>query len=201
MRVSLLFLALLLYCGVSYGQEERWISFAEDSDLKYYLDQKSVRSLPDNVYLFWLKSVAKDKEYFKTQYNLSDLAYIYTSYELDCAVSAYRVRGTIMFDKQRREISKVLAAPGDTAFEPVPPESLLELAQSDICANYDNAANKPAPEEQTAGEPAIPAPATAETAVPAAAVPERPEPPAAPAAPAEPVAPLSPRSPQPPSLQ
>jgi hypothetical protein len=196
MRVALLLLTLLLYCGVSYGQEERWVSFAEDSDLRYYLDQKSIRSLPDNVYLFWLKSVAKNKDYFRTQYNLSDLAYIYTSYELDCAVSAYRVRGTIMFDKQRREISKEFAAPGDTAFEPVPPESLMELVQSDICVKGVHAADN-APSEEQKGTPAA---ATAETGEQSVA-PETPEPPLAPAAPARPLSPSEPRSPQPPSLQ
>ena len=159
-RVLLAVLALLVGSGVCHGKEERWSNFAEDGDLKYYLDLKSIVSLPDNIYAFWLKSVAKDKEFFTKEYNLNDLSYIYTNYELDCAVSSYRIRGTIMFDKHHREINKVLA-PSDGAFEPVPPESLLELAQGEICAKQQGAVNMPEPEEQEIAAPTAPGSPTA----------------------------------------
>ena len=151
-RAIFVMLALLMCCEVSHGKEERWSNFAEDSDLKYYLDQKSVVALPDNVYIFWVRSVAKDKDYFKKEYNLSNLSYIFTNYELDCAVSSYRIRGTIMFDQTRREISKALPDAGEPVFEPVPPESMLELVQDEICVSEDvseeGAAKGPEAEQQ-----------------------------------------------------
>src|SRR6185369_5671518 len=118
------------------------------SDLKYYLDEKSVTPLPDNVYIFWVKSVAKDKDYFKTEYNLNNLSYIFTNYELDCALSSYRIRGTIMFDKNRREIYKSIPAAGETVFEPVPPESMLELVQDEVCVREETASKVKGSEEQ-----------------------------------------------------
>lgn len=156
MKTLLVMLALLGCCSVCNGKEERWTNFAEDSDLRYYLDLKSVVSLPDNVYIFWLKSTAKDKEYFKREYNLNDLSYIFTNYELDCAVSSYRIRGTIMFDKRRKEIGKILPAAGETPFEPVPPESMLELAQDEICAEEESAARVPEPDEREVAAPTQP---------------------------------------------
>ena len=154
MRISLVVLALLVACSTCHGKEQRWSSFAEDNDLSYYLDRQSLVSLPDNVYIFWLKSVAKDKEYFPREYNLSDLSYILTNYELDCAAASYRIRGTILFDKQHKELNKVIAA-SSTAFEPVPPESLLELAQAEICVKQESAADAAAPEDEVAA-PVLP---------------------------------------------
>jgi hypothetical protein len=187
-RLTFVVLALLLCCGVCHGKEERWSNFAEDSDLKYYLDQKSVISLPDSVYIFWVKSVAKDKDYFKREYNLNNLSYIFTNYELDCAVSSYRIRGSIMFDKNRREINKTLPASGETVFEPVPPESMLELAQDEICVKEKGAATTPEPEEQPAAAPPAP------TAPAAPAAPASPLAPTAPDEPDEPAAPVEPPS-------
>ena len=161
MRISLAVLALLVVCGTCRGKEERWSSFAEDNDLSYYLDLQSLVPLPDNVYIFWLKSVAKDKEYFPREYNLSEISYILTNYELDCAAASYRIRGTILFDKQHKEINKVIAA-SPAAFEPVPPESLLELAQAEICVKKESAAGTAAPEEEEVTTPVLPeAPAPA----------------------------------------
>jgi len=138
-RITCVVLAILMLCGVCHGKDDRWNNFAEDGDLRYYLDQKTIVSLPDGVYLFWVKSVAKDKEYFKREYNLNNLSYILTNYELDCAFSSYRIRGTIMFDKNRRELSKSVAEGAVSPFEPVPPESVLELAQEEICAAQESA--------------------------------------------------------------
>ena len=160
LRMLLALLALFVGCGVCHGKEGRWSQFAEDGDLKYYLDLKSVVSLPDSVYLFWLKSVAKQKEYFKKEYNLNDLAYIITNYELDCAASSFKIRGTIMFDKNQREINKVLPA-ADAVFEPVPPESLLELVQGEICAQQEGAAAAP---EEAGEQPEAPLAPDAPTA-------------------------------------
>ncbi|GFO54578.1 hypothetical protein GMSM_15850 [Geomonas sp. Red276] len=158
--ITLSMLLLMAWSGLTYG-EERWYNFAEDGDLKYYLDRKSVHPLPDNVYVFWIKSVAKDKEYYRREYNISNLAYILTNYELDCAVSSYRVRGTIMFDKGRRELGKTLAS-GEPVFEPVPPESVLEMAQDEICTGEQNASRESEDEEQrstkAATAPASPPP-------------------------------------------
>lgn len=174
---SVLVLAFLTFCGVAHA-ERRWANFAEDGDVRYYLDSKTLKALPDNVYIFWVKSVAKNREYFKGEYNLNDVAYILTNYELDCAISRYRVRGTIMFDKNRREINKTVAV-GDPVFEPVPPESMLELAQDEVCVKKKGAAEVPEAEEATApaaaapGGSAVPPPAEkAESASPA--VPEEP---------------------------
>jgi len=195
---SLLLLALLGLCGVCQAKEQRWVNFAEDSDLKFYLDKKTVKALPDNVYLFWVKSVAKNQEYLKREYNLNDLAYILTNYELDCAQSSYRVRGAIMFDKNRKELNKTLSGQDDS-FQPVPPESMLELAQDEICVNEEG--TEPEVEQPAAALPGAPrgrsgsqtAPAT--TAAPAATVPRQ-----APAA-GEPEAPAAPLPAEPPSLQ
>ena len=137
-RMTLALLVLLISFGSSHGKEERWSNFAEDSDLKYYLDQKTVVPVTDNLYIFWVKSVAKDRDYFKKEYKVNDLSYILTNYELDCAVSSYRVRGSIMFDKNRRELGK--SAGDETAgYEPVPPESMLELAQEELCVKEESA--------------------------------------------------------------
>lgn len=132
-------LTLLTCSGMAYGSDDRWNNFAEDGDLKYYLDQKSVVQYQDGVYLFWVKSVARRKDYFKREYNLNNLSYILTNYEMDCMLSAYRVRGAIMFDKNRRELNKSVSNPAVTPFEPVAPESVLELAQDEICAKEESA--------------------------------------------------------------
>ena len=167
-RITFALLFLLIWCGVCSAKTERWSNFAEDSDLKYYIDQKSIISLPDNVYIFWVKSIPKSKDFFKKEYNMNDASYMFTSYELDCAVSSYRVRGTIMFDKNRREISKSLPE-GEPAFEPVPPESMLELAQDEVCTNEEPAKESPSqkgaasvPQESAPEE----APATAAPSAP-----------------------------------
>lgn len=209
-RITFFVLAILTCCDICQGADQRWNNFAEDSDLKYYLDRKSVVPLPDNVYLFWIKSVAKDNDFFKAEYNLPKISYVLTNYEIDCAVSSYRVRSTVMFDKSRREISKIVPAAGDIAFEPVQPETMLELAQEEICTGSEKgtgmpqAATPPAPAPQPADdalatpepgnpfEPALPPSAPSKRRAPAstasqAALPAAPpEPtPQAPAAPGE----------------
>jgi hypothetical protein len=173
-RIAITLLALLMYCGVCQAETERWSNFAEDTDLKYYIDQRSIIPLPDNVYIFWVKSVPKDKDYFKKEYNMNNVSYLFTSYELDCAVSSYRVRGTIMFDKNRRELSKTLPE-GEPAFEPVPPESVLELVQEEVCVKEEGTKESSEAKEGP-------------TATKAPVAPEAPQAPAAPIAPEEPPA-------------
>ena len=163
-RMPIVMLALLLSCNVCHAAAERWSNFAEDTDLKYYLDQRSIIALPDNVHIFWVKSIAKDRDYFKKEYNMNNVSYMFTSYELDCAVSNYRIRGTIMFDKNRKEISKAIPE-GEPAFEPVPPESMLELAQEEVCVKEEGTINATEGEEHAT---AAPTPAEA-PAAPAAA--------------------------------
>src|SRR5689334_12634066 len=124
--------ALVLSAGTACAAEGRWNSFAEDGDVKYFLDQKSVLTLPDNVFIFWMRSVPKDKEYIRREYNMNTLSYILTNYELDCANATYRVRETAMFDKNRKELSKSLPA-GEAPFEPIQPESIVEMAQENFC--------------------------------------------------------------------
>jgi hypothetical protein len=166
-RITIAALLLFMCSSVCHAKAERWSNFAEDNDQKYYMDQRSIRSLPDNVYIFWVKSVPKDKDYFKKEYNLNNGSYMFTSYELDCAVSSYRVRGTIMFDKNRKEISKSIPE-GETAFEPVPPESMLELAQDEVCVKEEGGSEisdgaKPAAAPRAPEAPPAPAePAEAE---------------------------------------
>ena len=172
-RISIAMLLCFLCGSVCHAKGERWSNFAEDTDLKYYLDQKTIIPLPDNVYIFWVKSVPKDKDYFKNEYNVNNVSYMFTSYELDCAVSNYRVRGTIMFDRNRKEITKSLPE-GEPAFEPVPPESMLELARDEVCVKDEGPAENSHDEKRPAATPAAP-----ET-------PEAPLAPAAPAAPTEP---------------
>ena len=164
-RVTLLVLALLMCRGISHGKDARWSNFAEDSDLRYYLDQKSVVRLPDNVFVFWVKTVAKDRAYLKGLYDMEELSYLLTSYELDCAVASYRIRGVSMFDKNRREINKVLPASDESLFEPVQPESMLELAQDEICVRAEGAAKSQPAGARTpvsAGAPPAPPATTAQ---------------------------------------
>jgi len=191
-RTMLAMLLLVVLCGVCQGAE-RWSNFAEDQELKYYIDQRTIIPLPDNVFIFWVKAVAKDRDYFRREFNLTGASYMLTSYELDCAVSSYRVRGTIIYDKNRREVSKVIPE-GEPAFEPVPPESVQELAQEEICKDEGRE------EETRAAQPAAPAAsaATAPVELPAAQVP--PEVPAAPPAPAAPAVPESPAAPAVPEI-
>ena len=166
-RISIAMLFFFMSSGVCHAKGERWSNFAEDADLKYYLDQRSIIPLPDNVYIFWVKSVPKGMDYFKKEYNMNNVSYMFTNYELDCAVSNFRVRGTIMFDKNRKEISKSIPD-GEPAFEPVPPESILELARDEVCVKDEGGAE------------------IADGAKLPAAAPVPPEAPQAPAAPAEP---------------
>jgi hypothetical protein len=180
-RISLVMLTLLMCCGICHAQAERWSNFAEDSDLRYYIDHRSIISLPDNVYIFWVKSVAKDREYFKNEYNVSTVSYQLTNYELDCAVSSYRVRGTILFDKSRKELSKSVPE-SEPAFEPIPPESVLELAQDEICVKGKGSVETPEEGEGASVVPKAPSAPEAPTA------PEAPEAPRAPAEPEEPPA-------------
>jgi hypothetical protein len=164
LRIACALVALIATCGIC-NADDRWTNFAEDADLRYYLDQKSVTNLPDNVHVVWIKSIAKDRNYYKAEYNLNNLAYILTNYEIDCAVSSYRVRGVIMFDKNRKEITKVLPSGGEPALEPIPPESMLELAQSEVCtkaaSEEDEKEQEPAPSQPVEltppAEPALPA--------------------------------------------
>jgi hypothetical protein len=162
-RISFVMLFFLMCSSVCHAKTERWSNFAEDNDLKYYMDQRSIIALPDNVFIFWVKSVPKDKDFFKREYNLHNGSYMFTSYELDCAVSNYRVRGTIMFDKNRKEISKSIAE-GETVFEPVPPESMLELAQDEICIKEEGGAEISDGAERPAAAPKAPTPPEAPTA-------------------------------------
>jgi hypothetical protein len=165
-RALLILFLLVSFGSVSHAAEERWVKFAQDADLSYFLDDKSVVSLPDNVYIFWIKSVAKEREYFKREYNVGNISYLLTNYELDCALSSYRVRGTIMLDKSRREISKTVPA-SPPAFEPVPPESVLELAQDEMCSKRQTPVKGAEKEEETAAPPAgSPAPAAVPPAAP-----------------------------------
>jgi hypothetical protein len=134
LKTNILVVGLLLCGAVAHGKENRWSNFAEDADLKYYLDQKSIITTPEKTTAFWVKSVAKNKEYFKSEYNLNDLAYILTSYEFDCARGMYRVRAMVMYDKNRRELHKTFPLAAEMpGFEPVTPESVLELARDSVC--------------------------------------------------------------------
>ena len=51
-RITIAVLLLLICSGVCHAAAERWSNFAEDNDQKYYMDQRSIISLPDNVYIF-----------------------------------------------------------------------------------------------------------------------------------------------------
>ncbi|HJV34247.1 hypothetical protein [Geomonas sp.] len=159
-RITFVVLAILTCCGICEGADQRWNNFAEDSDLKYYLDRKSVVPLPDNIYLFWIKSVAKDSDYFQAEYNLAKISYVLTNYEMDCAVSRYRVRSTVMVDKNRRELSKIVPVAGEVTFEPVQPETMLELAQEEICSGNEKTGGV-----SQAAAPPVPAPQPADDAL------------------------------------
>jgi hypothetical protein len=134
MKIIMVLGILLLSVTLANGKEERWQNFAEDADLKYYLDRKTVVRTPEDTATFWVKSVAKNREYFKNEYNLNELAYIMTNYELDCSRALFRVRETILLTKNRKELSKTLVPLAEMPeFEPVTPESVTELAQEAVC--------------------------------------------------------------------
>lgn len=146
-RTTFMILTLLVLCGVCEGREERWNNFAEDVDLKYYLDTKSVLPLPGNVYIVWIKAVAKEKDYFKREYSLKDVSYTLANYEVDCDLSSYRNRGTVFFDKHRKQVGKSLPDGGEPFLEPVQPESVLEMVQNEICvAGAELEEDEPSPD-------------------------------------------------------
>ncbi|MBJ6726503.1 surface-adhesin E family protein [Geomesophilobacter sediminis] len=161
-RVSLLVFVLLVSATVAHAAEGRWTSFAEDADIRYYLDQKSLLPLPDNVFIFWMRTVPKDREYIRREYNMNTLSYILTNYELDCSDATYRVRETAMFDKNRKELSKSVAS-DDIPYEPIQPESIVEMVQETLCPKGSTgpkiaeAPQAPAAEAQPA-VPGTPAP-------------------------------------------
>jgi hypothetical protein len=186
-RISIAILVLLICSGVCHARDERWSNFAEDADFKYFMDQKSITPLPDNVYIFWVKSIPKDKDYFKKEYNVNNVSYMFTNYELDCAVSSYRARGTMMFDRNRKELSKSLPE-GESVFEPVPPESMLELAQDEVCVKGSGKEATAGPEEEERAA-AAPASAQEERAAAAPGSLTHPEGPVAPTPPTAPTAP------------
>lgn len=153
LRVVLALFNVMLFCTVAYGIENRWYNFAEDSDLRYYLDNKSIVSRPNHTKIVWVKSVPKSKEYFEREYNLNNLAYLLTNYEIDCSNASYRVRQTLMLDKNRKELSKTQAAGSDVLFEPVPPESSIELAQEAVCGEEESAPSQATQKEEPQATP------------------------------------------------
>ncbi|UFS71495.1 hypothetical protein LPW11_04675 [Geomonas sp. RF6] len=140
MRLRVVFAMLCVVCfsNLAHAADERWYNFAEDSDLRYYIDQKSVVNRSGDIHIFWVKSVAKSKEYYRQEYNLNHLAYILTNYEMDCSDATFRVRQTLMMDRNRRELNKSVPSGAETDFEPIPPESALELAQEIVCTGTGN---------------------------------------------------------------
>jgi len=133
-RIILVSIFGICLSNAAFAREERWYNFAEDGDLRYYIDERSIVTRNDDIRILWVKSVAKNREYFREEYNLNDLSYILTNYEMDCSDATYRVRQIIMMDKNRRELNKSMPAAAATNFEPIPPESALELAQDMVCA-------------------------------------------------------------------
>lgn len=134
----MLLVALFLCSGMAYGKDDRWYPFAEDPDLSYYIDKKSVLRTPDNTYLFWVKVVGRKKEFLKKEYRMNDLEYILFNYEISCAKGLYKTRGTIYYDRSGKQLDKQIPTYLDMSdAEPVPPESIMELAQDAVCSGPD----------------------------------------------------------------
>lgn len=154
LRLAGVGLLLVVFCSVAHGKEDRWSSFAEDSDQKYYLDKKSVFPVGDYGFSFWIRSVPKDKEYIRREYNMTDLSYLLTNYELNCSEATFRVREILMFDKNRKELAKNLPE-GEAVYEPIQPESIIEMAQESFCGKGEGEKRKvsdTAPEAQPAAQ-------------------------------------------------
>lgn len=141
-RLALIALCVICFANAAQAKEERWYNFAEDNDLRYFIDTKSIVNRSGDIHIFWVRSMAKNKQYFKEEYNMNDLASILTNYEMDCSDATYRVRQTVMLDRNRRELNKSVPAGAEAEFEPIPPESSLELAQEIVCADAERGSDK-----------------------------------------------------------
>ncbi|KAF0221416.1 MAG: hypothetical protein FD174_554 [Geobacteraceae bacterium] len=138
----------LFLSGMAHGKEDRWYNLTEDADLTYYIDRKSVLKTPDNTHIFWVKIVSRKKEYLKKEYKLSDLEYVLFNYEIDCGRGMYKTRGTIFFDKNGKQIDKQTPTYVDMSdAEPIPPESVMELAQDAVCPDSGTDDGLPAAEQ------------------------------------------------------
>jgi hypothetical protein len=124
---------LLLFSGSSYGAADRWDRIGEDAYLVYYLDDRSVISLQDDIYTFWLKLVDK-KSLLKQRFHSRNLHHALFRYELDCRAAQAGARTALFFDRNNRQINIQLPAdPEGRYFEPVVPESIMERVAEMIC--------------------------------------------------------------------
>lgn len=149
---------LLLLSGMASGKDDRWYNLTEDADLTYYIDKKSILKTPDNTYIFWMKITSKKKEYLQKEYKQIDLEYVLFNYEINCSRGLYKTRGTIYYDKNGKQIDKQTPTYVDMSdAEPIPPESVMELAQDAVCPE-SGSDETPAAAEQPGSAPE-PAPA------------------------------------------
>ncbi len=133
-KVLMVLASLFIFSGMAYGKDDRWYNFAEDNDLTYAIDRKSILKSPENTYLFWVKITSRKKDYLKNEYKMNELAYVIFNYEIDCTRGMYKARGTIYYDKNGKQLDKQIPAFVDMSdAEPIPPESIMEMAQEAIC--------------------------------------------------------------------
>lgn len=149
----LLFLAL---CGTAYGKTERWHKLTEDADLSYYIDDRSIVRSRTGTTLFWMKLESRNRDFLKKEYHMPDLEYILFNYEINCDKSLFKTRGVIYYGANGRQIDKQSPTYSDMSdAEPVPPESMMEVAQDYVCAGDEESL----PERQAPLPENLPAPA------------------------------------------
>jgi len=125
--------AILVFCGGSFGADDRWDRIGEDANLVYYLDGRSVLSLNDDFFSFRLKLVDK-KSVLKKRYRNRNLHHVVFHYELDCRATRAGVRTVLFFDSNNRQID--LRFPPDREeyfFEQIVPEGIMEKTAEMIC--------------------------------------------------------------------
>ena len=164
------FILLVLFCGTAYGKTERWHKLTEDADLSYFIDDKSIVRTKSGTTLFWMKLVSRSKDFLKKEYRMADLEYILFNYEINCDKAVFKSRGVIYYGPNGKQLDKQAPTFADMSdAEPVPPESMMEVAQDYVCAGEEESLperqaplpeNSPAPaarEPELPSEPAPPA--------------------------------------------
>lgn len=157
---------LVLLCGNAYGKADRWSKLMEDSDLVYYMDDKSILNTKTGTTIFWMKLASRKKDFLKNEYKMPELDYILFNYEINCDKAVYKSRGVIYYDRNGRQLDKQVPTAVDMSdSEPVPPESVMEVAKEYVCPDKEESLPQqivpdtaPAPSTRAPELPAEPEP-------------------------------------------
>ncbi|SNB46929.1 surface-adhesin E family protein [Geobacter sp. DSM 9736] len=138
-RMILASLAMLVWpaimCGAAHGREERWSKLTEDAELVFHIDEKSIQNTRSGTTIFWVKLTGRKNDFLRNEYKLPELDYILFNYEIDCNKGIYKPRGIYYYARSGKQLDKQVPLSTDmTDAEPVPPESVMELAQNYVCA-------------------------------------------------------------------